>query len=372
MTMRIILCQIVTFLLWGQVSFAVDDAYSSSESLNVNTKNASTQYAYVADSGRPINMGAVWKCPLNSNGSFGTCTVLHPAETKNDYKRERWYGPFKISFTSVMGSEYAYIANGSGSIPPNIVYTCLLNNNGTFNTCNSSGPFVGASQVAFATVDGTQYAYVADYGSPGAVWQCQISVFDGALFGCMSQDIVTWGHPNGVTIQTINNTQYAYISDFNSGQSAIYQCTIDSTNGSFSSCGNIPAPRHSWAPWEVAFQSIGGTQYAYIADSTDPGPYNAGFIWQCMVNPTDGSLHQCSQLSPQFASLTSPYKEPFGVAFATVNGTQYAYVSDGGTSRGTYQVYKCTLNSNGMFNTCSVASSKINKWQASGVSFLPQ
>ena len=76
--------------------------------------NIEVQYAYVAD-----NNQLVWQCPLSQDGSFGTCTQTPLPNTT-------WGGPWKITFATVSGTQYAYVADcdtNSGD-----VYQCLLNN----------------------------------------------------------------------------------------------------------------------------------------------------------------------------------------------------------------------------------------------------
>jgi hypothetical protein len=324
----------------------------------------STQYAYVAD-----DFGHVWQCPVNPNGTFGTCLILTPAKTPPGYIP--WGGPFKIAFTNVAGSEYSYIADGDFT---GFVYTCSLNSsNDTYNRCVISESFIDASQVAFATVSDIKFAYVADYGDPsvaGEVWKCRISPADGSLNSCTQQLSGTFSQADGITIEKFQDTHYAYVSDF--GNKMVYQCTIDSTNGSFISC--LPATTPGMlAPWEVAFQRVNGVLYAYIADSGAGSPL-IGKVWQCSVN-SDGSFNNCNQLHPNFTTMA--YREPFGIVFNKADGILYAYVSDDGTSRGTYQMFQCTLNDDGTFNECSVlpgptglSGFRDGGWRPNGVTFL--
>lgn len=337
-----------------------------------------TQYAYVADSGNKANQGNIWQCPINSSGSLGTCVIVKPTNTEMGYTP--WGGPLKIAFAKVGKAEYAYIANGNGNNAPNAIYTCSLNvRNDRFNTCVISNEFGDASQVAFATLSGKKYAYVADYGNPSTganpyVWKCNVSATDGSLFAC-KQQVGVWSRPSGVTLKKINNNYYAYVSDYGATQAeaAVRKCSINTANGAFTSCSLISRPNAGWRPWEVTFHSIGNNEYAYIADSGFPQPINSdgtmnGKVWQCRV-ASNGALNNCVTLTPKFVPSTPSYGEPFGIAFTKVKGVTYAYVADGGARNFNAQVYQCLVNSTGTFNQCMVLP-HATKWRPDGITIL--
>ena len=61
-------------------------------------------------------------------------------------------------------------------------------------------------------------------------------------------------------------------------------------------------------------------------------------------------------MSGTFGACTAmPAEQPWvpqGIDFATVNGTQYAYVA---SDSNPFTIFQCALNIDGSFNTCSVA-----------------
>jgi hypothetical protein len=208
--------------------------------------------------------------------------------------------------------------------------------------------------VSFGTFNGTQYAYVAD-GNNYAVYRCTLNS-DGSLNICSvtpSSGAPNWD-PIIVTFATVNGTQYAYVGDYYSN---VYYCTLN-TNGTFNTCSITPssgAPS-GWGPYGIAFATINGTQRAYVADNFN------GNMYECTLN-TNGTFNTCS-ITPSSGAPSNWY--PFGVAFATVGGIQYAYVGD---TKG--NVYYCTLNADGSFKSCTATpSSGVPNWAPNGITFV--
>ena len=207
----------------------------------------SIQFAYIADGG---TIGKVWQCPLNNNGSFGTCSTLTPAFTLNT----SWTGPSGITFAVVGGTKYAYVSDGAPLGTGN-VYRCTINTDGSFNTCsftdqNNWDPF----ETVFATVGGTQYAYVVDVYNDGRIWQCPLNNTDGT-FGTCFYNTQTYTYPKGLAFTTVAGTQYAYVADGNGfSQSNLYQCTLN-PDGSFNICSSTLNTNPTWSPYGVTVLS---------------------------------------------------------------------------------------------------------------------
>jgi hypothetical protein len=89
----------------------------SCESLSMGDR-----FAYVAN----FNNSTVSLCPINSNGTLGTCTASNPGTT--------FSGPFAITLNAA--GTLAYVANDSN----NTVSLCPINSNGTLGTCTASNP----------------------------------------------------------------------------------------------------------------------------------------------------------------------------------------------------------------------------------------
>lgn len=216
-------------------------------------------------------------------------------------------------------------------------------------------------QMTFATVDGTQYAYILENG----VTYCSINS-DSTFNHCIPTTAPTTGmnHPHGIAFATFNQ-QYAYLTDPNS--SSLFQCTIDTTSGDLSSCseysdGNIDAALG------IAFNTDGnGAQHAYVADA-------ATGMLVCPMNATTGSFMSSPGCTTTPSLGAAPSWVPYGIAFTTARGTRYAYVADNGTGANFGHVYRCLLNADGTFknNSCVATptdTSSFAPWNPSYIAF---
>lgn len=305
----------------------------------VVTINVSPQFAYVADS-----TGNMYQCSFNTNGTFNTCNTT-PATPPAGWR------PNGITFGIVNGTRYGYVSDNTNLH----VFQCLLGANNTFSSCSnamaagSTEPFWVPNGVAFATTNGTQYAYVAD--SINQIFQCTLNS-SGQFTAC--SDITPVGtawSPDNITFKTVSGTQYGYVAD---GLGNVYQCTMNS-NGGFATCAQTPAVAPAWVPNAVTFATIGVAEYAYVAD-------NSGAMYQCGLNP-DGSFNTCV-ITPVGAPAWTPYISAFARANSTL--TQFAYVADFGGN-----VYDCSINtSDGTFQSCSPTPIGAPAWTPKGISML--
>lgn len=224
-------------------------------SIEFATFNA--QYAYIVDPGNNV----VYQCGLTAGGDFVNCQQgLSPFYLPT-------MAPYEISFaTSTLGVKQAYITDAGSGVGFGFVLMCLMNNDGSFNTCAQT-PASGAPgwipyDVTFTEVNGTQYAYVSDNGSgpPGHVYQCPLNS-DGTFVnaGCVqtpaNDNTLTNWYPYSVTFQTVNGVKYAYVVN-NSGAliGNLYKCDVDAATGLFSNCvmtpGTLPGV---WQPADITF-----------------------------------------------------------------------------------------------------------------------
>lgn len=242
---------------------------------------AGTQHAYVADNGG----SDVRYCNVAAGGALSSC-----ADASGSMIVGAAVG---VTLATIDETPYAYVStNVVGT-----VYVCDLNVDGSFNSCTitpasqSWFPFA----VAFATVSDTQYAYVAD-GINGRVDQCVVSLVDGTLSACQNTlaSPPSWT-PNGLTFATMDSTQYAYIAGSGDG---LFRCTLNS-DGTFNACANTPtsgAP--SWNPRGISVATVNGVQYAYVANI-------AGSMYVCSI-ASDGNLTACVPTPDSGAPAWSP------------------------------------------------------------------
>jgi hypothetical protein len=222
--------------------------------------------------------------------------------------------------------------------------------------------------MVFATFN-AQYAYIVDPGN-NFVYQCALDT-TGNFTNCQqppSPYSLPTLAPFGIAFATdTNGAQQAYIADAGSGSGFgdVLLCSMQN-DGSFSTCTQTPSSgTPDWIPVAVAFTNVNGTQYAYVADN---GTGTAGHVYRCTLN-SDGSLvnSSCMQTPANDSSLTNWY--PYYIAFQTVNGTKYAYVvNSSGSSIG--NIYRCSLDINGLLTNCVVTPDTLpSSWQPSGIAF---
>jgi hypothetical protein len=310
----------------GYCLFSASDTQAKTFSLEVS---GGSQYMYVADGGS----SSVYQCTFSADGSLNTCVVTPSTETLGVATA--------VAFATVNGIQYAYVATN------NKLYQCNVNNDGNFHDCSIITPASGPISwnpigLTFATINTTQYAYVASaYAASKGVFQCSLDA-DGGFSSCAATPVVGvpgW-QPFNVTFATINTTQYAYVAspDGPVSSKGVLKCSLNA-DGSFSSCARTPAVgAPAWTPFGTTITTVNGIPYAYVTDNS------SSHVYQCSLN-ADGSYNACS-VTP---SSGAPSWKPFGITTVTVNGIQYAYVAD---SDGTKNTYQCSLNTNGSFNVC--------------------
>ncbi len=148
---------------------------------------------------------------------------------------------------------------------------------------------------------------------------------------------------NGVVTLDAATAQIVYIVD--SGNQAVYYCSIDGTNPSTGalSCTETSSTGLT-SPWSIAIGTVSGVQYAYVMQTgVDPSDN----IVRCSINNNGsvGDLSGCLSVGTNLFGGAGG--SPFQIAFATVSQTQYAYVANGST------IFKCGLNTDGTFSSCT-------------------
>lgn len=207
-----------------------------------------TPFGYVIDANHDT-----YACTVNADGSFNSCNQILSAGVAE---------ASALAFTTIVSSsietQYAYI-----SAINNGVQQCTINNtDGSLIGCGST-PVIGApawtpQAIAIATVGSTQYAYVAD-GNASVIYKCTISN-SGALSACAQtpNSGAPWGSLTNVWIATIDGGQYAYIAD--NVSSTVYRCIVHA-NGVLvaSDCTATPSSSApSWNPYGITTAYIIG------------------------------------------------------------------------------------------------------------------
>ncbi len=310
---------------------------------SVVLNQSTAQYAYVANFA-----GGVYQCSLANNGTFSSC----PAPTLPSGVVTGWQ-PAGITFATFNGSQYAYVADGQST---GAVYQCSLNTSGVLINCNAtpSGTNWSPQFIAFAIIGGTPFGYVIDENHD--TYACTVNA-DGSFNSCNQTLSAGDVEASALAFTTIVSsgiaTQYAYISAISNG---VQQCTINNTDGSLIGCGSTPvAGAPDWAPQAIAIATVGSTQYAYVADG------KASVIYKCTIS-NSGALSACAQTPNSGA----PWGSLTNVWIATIDGGQYAYIADNVSST----VYRCIVHANGALvaeDCAATPSSDAPSWNPYGI-----
>lgn len=259
-----------------------------------------TPYAYV------VNQAAetVTKCPIDlGTGEFtsGSCAIEVSGLSS----------PIGIAFQSFSGTVYAYITDSDVSSPG--VTKCTVNaTNGTFSACalETSSPFSSPHGIVIQTVNSTDYAYVTNEGT-GSVSQCTVDGTTGVLEGCFDSGAGdVFDTPENIAFFT-SNALYAYVTDAGSSTPGVWQCTVDSSIGTLSDCARTTG---FVAPNGIAFATFGSTNYAFVTNATGDE------VSRCVVSPSSGNLGSCL-----FTSVGVTILDPTGIAPLQVGGSRYMY-----------------------------------------------
>jgi hypothetical protein len=267
--------------------------------------------------------------------------------------------PLTINWTS--GAPITYIANNGGAQTAGI-YKCNLDNNGDITYCNHDAGFSGSTRsIAFATVNGTKYLYatISDQG----VSKCSLDQY-GAITACDNNagaaldNAQDFSEANYIIFATVNNIQYAYITD--TANYNIYTCTL-ANNGDFASCSE---PLDLSDAAGIAVVNIAGTSYLYLTG--DDGSGNKGIL-RYTLNPENGQptgVAQVVQLSNGDAGAGTGTDYQAGLGVASFNNLMYAY---SGVTKytaaytGDTGLDTCSLNASGISTTCSNSYSAVSQ-----------
>lgn len=164
----------------------------------------------------------------------------------------------------------------------------------------------------------------------------------------------TLSKPTEVAIGDAGDQQYLYVTNHESHK--ILVCAI---GGKIDHDTCNYTAENILSPFGLAFNTINGTNYAYIA-SSDSG---SGSIYYCKVNQIDGSLYECNKTATTILGMNSPS----GIVFNTVNQIRYAYIADLGVAQDGL-IYKCNVEDDGSLSTCeSISDTTFSK--TAGIAF---
>ncbi|HET7320083.1 MAG TPA: hypothetical protein VFI84_00680 [Candidatus Saccharimonadales bacterium] len=296
-------------------------------------------------------------CPLNSNGSVGTCT-----QQKNAFAVPRF------GHSTIVANGYLYIVGGYNGSGLNDIQSCPINLNGSVGTCNQQASAFTTARYYLAAGYMNGYLYIVG-GNGGGVSQNDIQRLPLTTRGFGSLGAATQ-QTNAFTTARDHNTSvvykgYLYIigGKDNSGirQNDIQYCPINA-NGSVGTCTQQTNAftiryRNATVVANGYIYIIGGTNTAN-ATGCDANA-NCNDIQYCPIN-ANGSVGTCTQ---QTNAFTTPR---YGLTAATYNNYIYIIAGIGaanatGCDSNTYcnDIQYCPLNANGSVGTCTQQTNAI-------------
>jgi hypothetical protein len=232
-----------------------------------NAYTYSTLFAYVTN----LANNTVSICPVNSDGSLGTCTTSTGNGTFS----------FPEGMSINPARTFAYVVNNNTST----VSICPVNSDGSLGTCTTStgnGTFNGPNAV-IVNPAGT-FVYVPNFND-NTVSICPVNS-DGSLGTCtISTGSGTFNSPDGISLNSAGT--FAYVA--NSGNSTVSICPVNS-DGSLGACTVNSDVTFDFSNgfMEGLFMSS-TTNYGYIPND---GAHNTVSI--CPINPINGALSPCT------------------------------------------------------------------------------
>lgn len=253
-----------------------------------------TQFAYILQE----SASDIYRCNIG-NGDLSGCTSVGSTALAGA-------NPFQMAITTVNQSAYAYVATGTS------VVQCPLNSDGTLGTCVGLSNIPGAGDfegIAFLTTkNGNQYAYLADQNS--TVYKCPVTVggsHNGDFSSCPeanNDSSLGISGAQSIAVAKVNKSQYAYIGALGgTGNKDSWICKVDPSTGYLNNCSASPGSQPT--DWGITGQTVvlesgsAGPQYLYLTSELPNDLY-------VMQIASDGSLGTPSTTGGQtFSALTS-------------------------------------------------------------------
>ena len=305
-------------------------------------------YLYiVGGDGGGTNQNDIQYCPLNSNGSVGSCTQQTNAFTTARYVH-----------TSVVYNGYLYIVGGfSGSYQNDIQY-CPLNSNGSVGSCTQQTNFFITARGYHTSVAYNGYLYIV--GGYNGSYQNDIQYGFlgklGSVFSVSGGVSLPRSHFNNAA--TVYNG-YLYVvggQDANNTTGCdslgrcndVQYCPINS-DGSLGACTQ---QLNAFTNGRYNLASVAANGYLYVLGGQFGNVNYYGDIQYCPLN-TNGSVGTCT------TSATS-IGQRYGHNAVTYNG--YLYVIGGYNGSFLNDIQYCQLNNNGDVSTCSSSTFTSGRW----------
>lgn len=291
---------------------------------NYTVSRTAPSFAYITNGGNDT----VSICPLNVDGSIGSCSITTGNNTFS-------FGGVGGGSGITINAEHtiAYVTNYHNST----VSICALNNNGSFGTCTVSkgnGTFsLPAGSIAINSRN--RLAYIANFGS-NVVSICPINP-DGTFGNCTTSN----GNGTFLTATQVTLNSAATFALVGTNSNVISLCPINN-DGSFGQCATSDGNGTFSLTQGVAFNA--SESYVYI------GNYGNNTVSACQIN-NNGTLGTCSvNVSPTFnfsnGELVCLFmSSPINIGYIPNNGNNTVSLCLVSTSSGTLGT--CTISTGG-------------------------
>ena len=201
-------------------------------------------------------------CPVNADGTFGTCTS---AQT------------FSLPNALAVSGGYLYVADASG---PN-VYSCRIDADGSLSVCNTN--YVGTVNTLDGITVTATTAYIVDVNG-GNLTTCSVSSIDGSLSGCAQTTLIGTNPDAGKTANAAPRSAAVYGGDLYIGAIAgaiMLQIAGDGSVTVTYPCSSTPTALCTIDPVGPAQSTANGFSfnngYAYLSE------YGSGGVGICTI-----------------------------------------------------------------------------------------
>lgn len=262
-----------------------------------------SQYLYFTEASNSDTVASIYGCTLESDPTSLSCLGAGPSYYPATFAGLLAYTIRDVKSVYYSESDDIYVRRQSLDIDG--TYLDILSS----FTSNDEYPDWTPESITIQTVGGVQYAYItASEASVYYVWQCDINEDTGEMSSCTNSSVGT--HPTSVTFTTVNDVLYAYVGQ--SGSTGVYLCSVDTTTGAIDSCAVTPSASYEGPPFSspehVSFQTIDDTQYIYVTDATDQK------VYKCGIN-SDGNIAAYSCAATPASDPSESYN-PSEIIFA--------------------------------------------------------
>jgi hypothetical protein len=292
-------------------------------------------YLYIIGGNSPTSQNSIQFCPLNTNGSVGTCDYTHAGIDDGTSFVSGAFTTPRSQHTSVVYNGYLYVIGGSAAANAtgcdasgfcNDIQYCPLNSNGTVGTCTQQLSAFTTPRSEHTSVVYNGYLYIigglaASSYFPNDIQYCPLNS-NGSVGTCVKQTGAFARATSSGSAVAYNG--YLYIS----GGTTILICPLN-VNGSVGTCAEQTS---AYTTSRVQHTSVAYNGYLYIIGGTNAGTYLSDIQYLKLTGP----------------QWKSHYERLLDIGYVTTSLTSIVY--NGSTPCDAQFVYR-TAGSNGLLGS---------------------